>query len=100
MDGERLRELRKANRHKQEDLARELGYSVSLVRKWEQGKASPTLETLKKICALYNVSSDYLLGLSRDYTSRRQQTPLSKERQDMLKRFEAFLITEEKRDKK
>ena len=65
MIGERLAEIRKDHGDRQYDLAQKLNVTVSAVRSWEQDKSSPSYETLVSICKLYDVSSDYLLGLSR-----------------------------------
>lgn len=65
MIGELLAETRKLHGDTQTDLAQKLHVTVSAVRSWEQEKTSPSHETLVRICRLYNVSSDYLLGLTR-----------------------------------
>ena len=64
MIGERLQEIRKDNGDTQQDLANKLHASLYAVRCWEQGKSDPSHDTLAAICRLYDVSADYLLGLS------------------------------------
>ncbi len=64
MIGERLAEVRKDHHDRQADLAQKLHVTLYTVRSWEQGKSSPSNEMLVQICRLYQVSSDYLLGLS------------------------------------
>ena len=64
MIGERLSEIRKDHKDKQKDLAEKLHVTIHTVRSWEQEKSSPSNEMLVRICRLYHVSSDYLLGLS------------------------------------
>ncbi len=66
LDGERLREIRKDHGDTQESLGKKLGYATPTVSKWEQGETKPGLETLKQICRMYEVSADYLLGLTDD----------------------------------
>lgn len=66
MIGARLSEIRKDHGDTQTNLAAKLMVTVSAVRSWEQEKSSPSHEMLVAICRLYNVSSDYLLGLSGD----------------------------------
>lgn len=98
MIGERLQEIRKDHGDTQQTLADKLNVSLYAVRCWEQDKSAPGHETLVAICRLYEVSSDYLLGLSDDdplYTKKRQKQTLSPENLAMLKRFEAFLMTEQ-----
>ena len=55
---------RKAHNEKQEDLGWLLGVGKSQVSELERGTASTTLEKLSIICEHYNVSADYLLGLT------------------------------------
>ncbi len=64
MIGERLAEVRKDHNDKQSDLAEKLNVTLYTIRSWEQEKSSPSHEMLVRICRLYHVSSDYLLGLS------------------------------------
>lgn len=95
MIGERLAEIRKDHGDKQTDLAQRLSVTVSTVRSWEQEKSSPPHEMLVRICRLYGVSSDYLLGLSDidpAYAQRRRIDNFSKHELAELKNFEEFLI--------
>ena len=64
MIGERLAEVRKDHRDRQADLAEKLHVTLYTIRSWEQEKSSPSNEMLVRICMLYHVSADYLLGLS------------------------------------
>lgn len=41
-----------------------LGKSEGAVRSWEMGRAKPDTDTLSKLAAYFNVTADYLLGLS------------------------------------
>ncbi len=62
--GSRIRQLRLARNENQKALADHLGVTVTQVSDMENGKVSTTLEKLVLICEHYQVSSDYLLGLS------------------------------------
>jgi len=62
--GQRLRDARKASGEKQEDLGAFLGIGKSQISELERGTASTTLERFTLICEHYNVSADYLLGLT------------------------------------
>ena len=62
--GQRLRAARKARSEKQEDLGQVLGVRKSQISEMERGSTSTTLEKLSIICRHYNVSADYLLGLT------------------------------------
>ncbi len=75
--GRRLRTLRAEKGYKQFDLARELNVSQQSYCLYEKNFASVSVETLVKICKLYNVSANYILGLSDE------RTPLIKEDKGM-----------------
>lgn len=64
MLGERLRDLREEFNYDQKDLGRKLHITASAYGYYEQERNEPPLETLVKIAEIYNVSTDYLLGLS------------------------------------
>lgn len=59
---EKLIELRKSHNETQESLAYRLHVSRSLVAKWEQGRAFPTINDLNMICEIYEVEFDELLS--------------------------------------
>lgn len=61
---ERMRALRKEKQMSQAELAVLLNTTNDTVSLWELGKRDPSVEDLKKLCEIFNVSSDYLLGLS------------------------------------
>lgn len=63
---ERLKNTRKELNLTQKQAAEKLGISESCYGGYEQGYREPDLKTLIKICILFDVSSDYLLGIS-DY---------------------------------
>ncbi len=46
-------------------LGETLSVSQDTVPLWETGKSLPDIETLVRICAIFDVTSDYLLGLSQ-----------------------------------
>ncbi len=100
MIGERLAEVRKDHKDTQADLANKLGVTLSTVRSWEQEKSSPAHELLVNICKLYNVSSDYLLGiLNIDpiYDQKRRQTIFSEDELVEIKKFEEYLLWKQNR---
>ena len=60
--GERLRMLRKSiNGLKLVDVAKETGLSVSFLSDMERGQTRPSIETIRKLAAYYEVSIDELL---------------------------------------
>jgi transcriptional regulator with XRE-family HTH domain len=62
--GKTIRLLRERHGLKQINLANALQVSSQAVSKWERCANYPDIETLKKIADLFDVSSDYLLGIT------------------------------------
>lgn len=62
--GQRLLELRLSTGEKQPTLAEALGVTITQISELENGKKGTTLPRLALICEHYNVSADYLLGLT------------------------------------
>lgn len=61
---EKLFTLRKANNLTQEHLAEKLDVSRQSVSKWESGQATPELDKIIALSAVFNVSTDDLLKSS------------------------------------
>ena len=64
---ERFIELRKSNGWKQREVADKLGLTISSISNYEQGIREPSLDILMSICQLFDVSADYLIGLTDLY---------------------------------
>ena len=63
--GKRIRNLRERKNWTQTELSQELGMKTyTTVSKWESDENFPKGKDLKKLAELFNVSSDYLLGLT------------------------------------
>ena len=61
----RLKETRVRKEMTQEHVAQALGVSQQAYQKLETGKTTDMrISTVKKICALFNISADWLLGLT------------------------------------
>ena len=60
---EKIKELRIEKGFSQKFVAEYLKIDRSNYSKYELGKLELSLEMLKQLCLLYNVSADYLLGL-------------------------------------
>ena len=58
----RLKELRKSEKLKQCDIAKELNVSQTCYANYENGKREPSIDTLCKLADIYHVSLDYLVG--------------------------------------
>lgn len=61
---QRLRILRKGKNLRQEDIARELGLSTNGYQRYELDKRDPEAPIIAALARFYQVSADYLLGLS------------------------------------
>ncbi len=62
--GDRLKRARlSAGYAQQKDVAEALGIERTRYLKWEHGDSQPSLDMLARMCRLFGVSSDYLLGL-------------------------------------
>lgn len=60
----RLRELREEHGLTQDQLAHELGLHVNTISQYERGLREPDFAMVRKICAFFKVTSDYLLEIS------------------------------------
>ena len=60
--GERLLQLRKDNGLSQESLAKMLYVTRQSISLWENDKAMPSIDLLKRLSSIYNISVDDLLG--------------------------------------
>ncbi len=63
---EKLKEARKLIGVSQKDVATAIGIERTTYSNYEQGIREPDLATLTKLCIFFNVSADYLLGIT-DY---------------------------------
>lgn len=62
----RLKNLRIDHDKSQREIADYLGTEQSYYAKYENGKRPLPIDRLKKLCEYYNVSADYILGLSEN----------------------------------
>ena len=60
----RLKELRIENNYSQKEIAELMGIAQVTYSHYELGRRSVSIQNLVKIAQIYNVSVDYLLGLS------------------------------------
>lgn len=64
MLAERLKQLRSQKNITQSTLANSIGIGKTTLAAYEQGKSEPNNNTLVKIAEYFNVTTDYLLGIS------------------------------------
>ena len=68
----RLKELRLAHGETQRDLANAIEVGRTTISEYESGKIVPKQEGLLRIANHFNVSVDYLTGVSNDRATRKQ----------------------------
>ena len=61
---ETMSALRRARGYSQRRAAADLNISQALLSHYENGAREPGLDFVRRACAYYGVSADYLLGLS------------------------------------
>ncbi|MDD6727995.1 MAG: helix-turn-helix transcriptional regulator [Eubacteriales bacterium] len=60
-----IRDLREDNDLTQEQVAKYLGTSQTMYARYERGANELPIRHLISLCRLYNVSSDYILGINK-----------------------------------
>ena len=60
---ERLKEIRRESGYTQKKVAELVNKSETGYASWEQGLAEPSVCDLRKLCSIFDVSADYLLGI-------------------------------------
>ena len=64
MLSKKIYELRMSFNWTQVQLARKLGVTKQTISNWENDNIQPSIDMLIKISKIFNVSTDYLLGLT------------------------------------
>lgn len=62
--GKRIKQLRKQHRLTQSELGEMIGLTQQSITAWETGRTYPDVYTLIRLAMLYEVSVDWLLGLT------------------------------------
>ncbi len=62
----RIRDLRKEHGLSQQELAQKLGVNQTAVSQWERGATTPSSTVMVDLCKLWDVTPDFLLGLSEE----------------------------------
>lgn len=82
--GVRLRALRESHHLTQDDLAAELKLGQGQLNRYELGKNSPSVDKVIAFARFFNVSTDYLFGLTDDPTGNLSTHDLSKAEVEMV----------------
>ena len=70
MFGLRLRALRNEKKLTQDELGKLLNVSGKTIGTWERDSRQPNIEAINKLASIFDVTTDYLLGLSNDPNQR------------------------------
>lgn len=63
----RLKALRIERGLKLKEVADHMNVTIRAICRYEDGSREPSVDLIIKFCRLYDVSADYLLGLSDNY---------------------------------
>ena len=78
---EKLQELRKSKGMTQEELAEVLYVSRTAISKWESGRGTPSIESLKQNSAFFSVSIDDLLSAEKALSLAEQEHKVCQQNQ-------------------
>ncbi len=65
MIADKIKSLREQNGMTQAELAKRLGITRSSVNAWEMGISVPSTQYVVELAEIFDVSTDYLLGVNR-----------------------------------
>lgn len=89
---ERLKGLRTEHKITQAALADAMGLSQQAIAKWETGKSSPDITTLKKLADYFGVTTDFLTGYSPAPDTHPDLPPLTpRDERNIAKEIEKIL---------
>jgi transcriptional regulator with XRE-family HTH domain len=92
--GERLKIARDSAKMTQQQVAEALGIERAAYTAYESNRRKPSIEKLAQLSVLFNVTSDYLLGLSNDLSQKTQNTE-NIDIDELLESGEAIEISED-----
>ena len=87
---DKIKRLRETHNLTQEELAKKVTVSRTAVSKWETGKGYPSLDTLKEISLLFDISIDELIS-DTDVGDKRRLDQ-QKQQESILKVIAVLLI--------
>ncbi len=89
----RIKELRKKYGYTQEYLGQYLNITKAAISKYELERSMLTDDTIRSLCSLFNVTSDYLLGIS-DIPDGYNKT-LTKEEKTLLSYYKRLSLEDQ-----
>lgn len=92
--GERIRAIRTATGMTQEELGKKCGIDGANIRKYENGKQNPKLETIKKIADALEVPVLALLG--ETIQNEKEMLPVDEQKKEYMARMVVNLLADMK----
>lgn len=89
---ERLKNLREKENITREHLAKALDITYSALSKYETGKREPDFDLLQKLATYFNVTTDYLLGVSKYKEPVHRKAGISDSDYDNLSAYQKEVI--------
>ena len=86
---DRVKKLRKAKKQSQNEVGKALGKSRESISKYELGEREPDPNVIALLAKHFNVSSDYMLGITDD--SEKEKVNNSNSFSKKLSAFESYL---------
>lgn len=93
---EMIRKYRILNNLKQEELATMLGRSKSVISNWERGDNAPDTDMIEKLCEIFKITPNEIYGWEPNTIAAHSAHNLSKEEQEKVKEYIAFLESSRK----
>ena len=88
--GSKIKELRKQSGMTQAELAGKLGISSSAVGMYEQGRREPDNDTMLRLCDVFDISADDLLG-----QTKKPGKSVTRELSEVFDEFTQFLSAQQ-----
>lgn len=85
--GDRLLAMRERLDISQDDFAARLGFGQAQINRYENGKGDPALDTIKRMAAELQVTTDWLLGLTNEPTEHFQPDDMTPEEWDLINAY-------------
>ncbi|MDU6360675.1 MAG: helix-turn-helix domain-containing protein [Clostridiales bacterium] len=92
----RLKEERHLLGLSQKDLAKKIGVSQQTVGSWETGRTEPDQNSLKLLSDCFNVSLDYLMGVTNQ---KRGVSPQTKDYNDFMENVKIQFMDASEKDR-
>lgn len=73
MIGEQIKNIRIKNKLSQSELAKSLYVSRQTIYKWENNKATPTMDNIFQLSTYFSVTSDYFVFNDKEIPSQKEQ---------------------------